>query len=68
MNDDSDYLSEREKYFPQNFDHIEERIKIRLLAQKNFAFRSEAIEKMMTKTCNWKHKKYNMPCFETSHL
>ena len=49
LNVDDDYLNERRKYFPRHFDHIEERIKIRLLAQINFDVKSKKININMKK-------------------
>ena len=44
MNIDAEYLKQREKYYPENSDHIHERIKIRIISQIKFASHSRAIE------------------------
>ena len=47
MKIDSDYLKQRTKFYPQHWDHIEERIKIRLIAQMKLKKCSEEIRKNM---------------------
>ena len=41
---ESDYLNKRKKLYPDNWDHVEERIKIRMLAQKKLEICSWHIE------------------------
>ena len=67
VNIDSSYLEERKKYFPGYFDHVEERIKIRLLAQMNFTDKSQKIDRNMKKI-DLKKIRYSGLCFETSQL
>ena len=43
------YISERLKLYPENWDHIEERIKFRMLAQKKLEICSKYIEENMMK-------------------
>ena len=47
MNIDGEYLENREKFYPENSDHIHERIKIRIIAQMKFASWSRTIERNM---------------------
>ena len=47
MNTEEDYLKERVKYYPENSDHVYERIKIRILAQIKFLSWSKTIERNM---------------------
>ena len=44
---DQQYMEERVQYYPQNCDHIYERIKIRIIAQIKFLSHSRAIERNM---------------------
>ena len=71
MNVDSEYLQKRRKCFPEHFDHIDGQIKIRLLTQMNFAFKSLAIEKDINenmKRNDWRSTSFRGFSFETSHL
>ena len=43
----SDYLEERKKYYPEHWDHVDERIKIRIIAQIKFMSWSKMIERNM---------------------
>ena len=45
MNIDDEYLKERVRYYPENCDHIYERIKIRIIAQLKFNSWSMAIDR-----------------------
>ena len=47
MNIDGEYLEYREKFYPENSDHIHKRIKIRIIAQMQFASWSRTIERNM---------------------
>ena len=44
---ESDYIQERLKYYPEHWDHIEERVKIRFLAMKKLEICSRHIENNM---------------------
>ena len=70
MNIENEYINERRKYFPEH-DHVEDRIKIRLLAQMNFAFRSKALGKIIDENMNnseWSNTCFRGFGFEPSHL
>ena len=45
----SEYLEERKKYYPEDWDHVDERIKIRIIAQIKFMSWSQTIERNMDK-------------------
>ena len=64
---DPGYLKERVKCFPEHWDHINERIKIRMVAKMNFADKSELIERNM-KQMDFRKVYYEGKCFETSML
>ena len=51
MNIGEMYLKERVRYYPENSDHIFERIKIRIIAQMKFTSWSMAIERNMKENC-----------------
>ena len=51
MNIGEMYLKERVRYYPENSDHIFERIKIRIIAQMKFTSWSIAIERNMKENC-----------------
>ena len=65
MNDK--YINERRKLYPENWDHIEERIKIRLLAQKKLEICSERIEENLKeiKSKNTGYPEKGFICAET---
>ena len=64
MNVDKEYLNERVKYYPGHWDHIEERIKIRMVAKMKFEAISREISKNMLEE-NDTRKIY--PCTKTSN-
>ena len=66
MNCESEYLNERRQFFPGH-DHIEERIKIRLLTQMNLLVKTTKIERNM-KNNDLNSIGYSGFSFETSQL
>ena len=67
MNVDPDYLLKRRNCFPDHWDHIDERNKIRMLAKMNFADKSARIDRNM-KQFDFINFNYKGVCFETSML
>ena len=67
MNVDPDYLRKRRNNFPDHWDHVDERNKIRMLAKMNFADKSARIERNMKKV-DFINNMYQGICFETSML
>ena len=67
MNVDPDYLRKRRNNFPDHWDHVDERNKIRMLAKMNFADKSTRIERNMKKV-DFINNMYQGICFETSML
>ena len=64
---DPAYLNERKKCFPEHWDHVCERIKVRMLAKMNFANTRDIIEENM-KQIDVTKIHYNGKSFETSML
>ena len=62
-----EYLTNRIKFYPDNCDHLEERIKIRMLSKLNFEFRSKKIEENM-KTSDFSYTRLDGPNYETEDL
>ena len=60
---DSQYLMERAQYYPQHWDHIPERIKIRMLLQMKYKTISKEIDKNLAKNYNLKTR-CNLLSFE----
>ena len=61
------YLNERRKCFPEHWDHVCERIKIRMIAKMNFANKRDIIEENM-KQIDVKKVHYHGKSFETAML
>ena len=54
MEVDKHYILERIQYYPQHWDHIPERIKIRMIAQMKFKAISKEVDKRLAKNENVK--------------
>lgn len=67
MNVDPDYLLKRRTCFPDHWDHIDERNKVRMVAKLNFADKSARIERNM-KQVDFINNVYKGTSFETSML
>ena len=61
------YLNSRRKCYPEHWDHINERIKVRMIAKMNFADKSEIIDRNMKKM-DLSKVYFQGTSFETSDL
>ena len=64
---DPAFLNDWKTCFPEHWDHINERIKVRIIAKMNFTDKSAIIDKNM-KRMDLSRKKYHGRCYETSML